>query len=795
VTRALLFPAALAAALVLGATVSAGGGPEATATDGTEVVVELGAPPLAYAHTSSARTLINAEQRHFVSALRRSLPAAAVRWRYRIVVNGVAVVVPRGELPRLRALPGVKRVYSGTGYRALAGPDATTIRARALPSTPVAATGDGIKIGIIDDGVDQTNPFFDPAGYTMPAGFPKGQTAFTTAKVIVARAFTPPGTTWRYAGRPFDPEQSGHATHVAGIAAGNANTPAQGQRISGVAPRAYIGNYKALTVPTDADVGLDGTAPELVAAIESAVADGMDVINLSIGEPEITPQRDVVALTLDAAAAAGVVPVVAAGNDYDELGVGSLSSPGSAADAITVGATTSGAAPTMASFSASGPTALSLRLKPDVVAPGSSILSSQPGGFGELSGTSMAAPHVAGAVALLLQRHPEWTPAQVKAALTATARPVGAAKPVGPLRAGAGLVDVAAADTPLVRPTPTAVSFGLVRPGATLDRTIALEDAGGGAGTWAVSFQPDRAAGGARLALPPEVTVPGPLTLGITAGSTEGDLDGIVVLTRDGVTRRIPVWGRIAAPHLATAKARPLTRPGVYAGNTRGLPARVDTYRYPDVPADGIVTSRLKGPEQLFRVDLRRRVANLGVAITWRAPGVRVEPRIVVDADENRLTGYAALPFNLNPYVDEFEDPTLVAGAIEPTPGTYSVVFDSATRAGAGAFRFRFWTDDTTPPRARLTVRGVRVGVPLRVSVADGGSGVDPRSLEATIDGRSVTAVLHGKEVRVTTHGVGPGAHRLRLRLADYQETRNMENVARILPNTRVLTAGFRVRR
>src|SRR3990172_9221804 len=102
----------------------------------------------------------------------------------------------------------------------------------------------------------------------MPPGFPKGQVTYTTAKVIVARAFPPHGATWRHASKPFDPEQSGHATPVAGLA---------------------------------------GNAPELVAAIEAAVADGMDVINLSLGEPEIEPARDVVALALDAAAAAGGV--------------------------------------------------------------------------------------------------------------------------------------------------------------------------------------------------------------------------------------------------------------------------------------------------------------------------------------------------------------------------------------------------------------------------------------------------------------------------------------------------------
>jgi subtilisin family serine protease len=785
----------LFAAALLGATAGTGDAPAAAPGD-TEVVVELTGKPLAYDHRRGARARIAAEQRRFVGALRASAPEASVRWRYRIVTNGVAVVVPRRDLPRLARLPGVKRVYTGSTYSALAGPDAATIHAGDLPPLSPPSDGAGVKIAIIDDGVDQTHPFFDPSGYTMPAGFPKGQAAFTTAKVIVARAFPPPRATWRYANRPFDPEESGHATHVAGIAAGNANTAAEDDtRVSGIAPRAYIGNYKALTVPTDADVGLDGNAPELVAAIEAAVADGMDVINLSIGEPEIAPEHDVVALALDAAAAAGVVPVVAAGNDYAEFGAGSLSSPGTSASAITVGASTSGSAPRIASFSSAGPTPMSLRLKPDVVAPGSSILSAQPGGWGTLSGTSMATPHVSGAVALLLQRHPDWAPEQVKAALTATARPVGAATArIAPTRAGAGLVDVAAADNPLVRPAPTSVSFGLVRAGASLHRDVTLEDAGGGAGVWTASFEPARSPGGTKLAVPTQVTVPGTLPLDLAAGATEGEVAGAVVLRRNGVSRRIAVWGRVAVPHLAVTGARPLARPGNYAGDTRGHPARVDVYRYPEVPREGIVTRSLDGPEQLFRIVVRRKVANVGVAITQRAPGVRVEPRLVAEGDENRLTGYAALPLDLNPYVDEFEQGTPVAGAIAPTPGTYVAVFDSPTKAGAGRFRFRFWVDDTTPPRATVLTRTVRAGTPLRVRAVDAGSGVDPRSLEATLDGRSVTARLVGGEIRVSTDGVAPGRRRLRLQVADFQETRNMENVARILPNTRVLTASVTIR-
>jgi subtilisin family serine protease len=783
----------VAAALLAAVVGAAGGGAQvarqATGT-GTEVVVQLSGPPLAGSRgRADARSRIDRQQARFVAALHDAIPRATVRWRYRLVANGLAVVVPRQDLPRLSRLPGVKQVFADVAYHALAGPDAATIHARDLPASTLASAGAGIKIGIIDDGVDQKHPFFDPSGYTMPEGFPKGQAAYTTAKVIVARAFPPAGATWKYAGLPFDPQDSGHATHVAGIAAGNANTNANGTRISGIAPRAFIGNYKALTVPTRSGLGLNGNAPEIVAAIEAAVADGMDVINLSLGEPEIEPSRDIVALALDAAAAAGVVPVVAAGNDFDDFGHGSVGSPGNAAAAITVGATTSTASPAVATFSSAGPTPISLRLKPDVVAPGTSILSSQPSGWGQSSGTSMATPHVSGAVALLLQRHPDWKPATVKAALTVTAKPLaGGDGQVGPTRAGAGLVDVAAADTPAIRPTPTAVSFGLVHAETITSRSVAVEDAGGGAGEWLVSLELSGTPSGTEIDVPPTVTVPGPLPIDLVSGTTEGEVSGAVVLRRGGLTRRIPLWGRVEIPKLSVAGATALRKPGVYSGNTRGRPSLVDTYRYPDVPPDAPVSARLAGPEQVFRVRLTKPVANFGVAIVSRGPGSRVEPRVVRGGDENRLTGYSALPFDQNPYVTDFGSPVPAAGALRPAAGTYYVVFDSPTAAGAGTYRFRFWVDDVTSPRAAIVSRKVRRGDPIRVTVTDGGSGIDASSIDATLDGRAARAPLVGREIRIPTGSLAPGRHRLRVALSDFQETRNNENVARILPNTRVVS-------
>src|SRR5205814_8061598 len=173
-----------------------------------------------------------------------------------------------------------------------------------------------------------------------------------------------------------------------------------------------------------------GTSPEIAAGLEPAVKDGMNVINLSLGEPEIQPQRDIVVKAIDAAAAAGVVPVIAAGNEFGDAGRGSVGSPGSAPDAITVAASTegdNGPADVIAGFSSSGPSPTSLQMKPDVTAPGVDILSSLPPNQWsnhDWSGTSMASPHVAGAAALLKERHPSWTVAQVKSALESTGCPV-----------------------------------------------------------------------------------------------------------------------------------------------------------------------------------------------------------------------------------------------------------------------------------------------------------------------------------------------------------------------------------
>ena len=706
---------------------------------------------------------VAAAQRAFEARLARVVPRAQVYRRYRIVLNGLAVSLPRADLAALARLADV---YPSASYRRLLDRSVAMIAAPALWSLPGVNAGEGAKIAILDDGVDQSHPFFSSAGYTMPPGFPKGVASHTTAKVIVARAFPPRGLVHAAGPLPYDPELSSHATHVAGIAAGNAGTigPA-GLRLSGVAPRAYLGNYKVLSVPTD-NFGLNGNAPEIAAGIEAAVADGMDVINLSLGQPEIEPTRDLVALAIAGAAAAGVPTVAAAGNEFGRFRGGSVGSPASAAAAIAVGSVTQER--TVSSFSSSGPAPVSLRFKPELAAPGSDIISAAPGSdWSSLSGTSMAAPHVSGVVALLRRRHPSWTPAQLKSALVTTARPNGS-----PLRTGGGIVDAAAADAPLLFAEPATASFELVEGAENPAVRIRLDDAGGGAGAWSLVSG----------ATPRSVTVPGELTVRFSELERRGDEDAsFLVLRRDDATRRIPYWYRVATPRLLRA-SRALARTGTYAGSTVGRPSRVSQYRYPEVAAPPQA-----GPEQVFRVTIRRPVANFGVAVLSGG----VQPRVVFGRDENRLVGMPGLPLNINPYVEDFGDAQPVAGAVRPTPGTYGIVFDSPARGSR--FTFRFWVDDLRPPSARLVSRVARRGV-VRVRVADAGAGVDPRSLRAQVGSRRLPVRLSRGVASIEVSSLGRGAHRLVFTVSDHQEAKNMENVTSILPNTRVLRATVRVR-
>ena len=323
------------------------------------MIVRLSQPPLAqYGRSLHARSLpakldvrsapsraylarLASAQRAAIAQLRRTIPEATVSRRFRVILNGFTVDLPIHRLPALVRQSYVTKLYPSVRYSLSLNESPSIIGADVLTRS-TGARGEGMKIGVVDDGVDNNNPFFDPTGFTYPAGFPKGGRKWTSPKVIVAKTF--PGPNSGKGGRmALDPRESFHGTHVAGIAAGNAGTTAPAgddhptvPGLSGVAPRAWIGNYRVFTVPTP--IGNVANTPEIVAAFEAAVVDGMDVINFSGGGPQTDPVSDAMIETVANVAAAGVVPVIAAGNDRDEFGLGTAGAPGTAPESISVAA-------------------------------------------------------------------------------------------------------------------------------------------------------------------------------------------------------------------------------------------------------------------------------------------------------------------------------------------------------------------------------------------------------------------------------------------------------------------------
>jgi minor extracellular serine protease Vpr len=255
------------------------------------------------------------------------------------VSNTLIVDMPDSLVEQVAALPGVKRVRKAQIYKSHLD---HAIPLHHVPDAWAAAggmanAGKGIKIGMIDSGIDITHPGMQDSTMQTPAGFPKvnadSDVAFTNGKVIVARSYAALFVTVEddLSARDVD----GHGTGTAMIAAGAQNTGPFGT-IVGVAPKAWLGAYKV--------IGANGRASDDVIqmAINDAVKDGMDVINLSLGATATRLSDDsLLQVPLANATALGVVVVVSSGNDSAESSgwdPNTVQSPGTAPSAITVGA-------------------------------------------------------------------------------------------------------------------------------------------------------------------------------------------------------------------------------------------------------------------------------------------------------------------------------------------------------------------------------------------------------------------------------------------------------------------------
>ena len=281
-------------------------------------------------HLMKRRRKLQENLSNFENRLRRISPDIIPRRRFTGLINGMSLEMPGRIASRIQSLPEVLAIVPNRKYNRL------LTKSNDLMNAPSAwqfsggqsLAGQGIKIGIIDTGIDNTHIMFNDEGYELPEGFPLGDTNFTNNKIIVARVFTKNGDSIEDS-TPSD--RDGHGTHVASCAAGSLNTISPLGLISGFAPNAYLGNYKVFTSDFT-------TLEQIIGALEACVEDGMDVVNLSLGsESYINTLLDPEALAIKNAIKAGVVVVVAAGNSGETETIGA---PGQIPEVITVGSLT-----------------------------------------------------------------------------------------------------------------------------------------------------------------------------------------------------------------------------------------------------------------------------------------------------------------------------------------------------------------------------------------------------------------------------------------------------------------------
>jgi uncharacterized protein (TIGR03437 family) len=309
------------------------------------------------------RPAVNDSRGRTLEAVQAAARAAAVREHAevlhstKILLNAVYIRATEQQAEALRSTPGVVAVVKIPAMRRHQSPELDLIHAPAAWNRVGGArnAGAGSGIAIIDTGIDVTHLELNDTGFTAPAGYPLCSTpadcAYTNKKVIVARSYVPrlaAGNGTAADSRPDDlspRDRVGHGTAVAALAGGH----------YGVAPGAYLGNYKVFGSPGVNDVAF---ADVVVRALEDALMDGMTVAVLSLGHPgtwyytdQVCGSQgdqvcDVWAQAVENAANNGLTVVASAGNEGEASAFGifpnlnSIDSPGTAPGAITVGATT-----------------------------------------------------------------------------------------------------------------------------------------------------------------------------------------------------------------------------------------------------------------------------------------------------------------------------------------------------------------------------------------------------------------------------------------------------------------------
>ncbi len=276
---------------------------------------------------------------------------------------------------------------------------------------------------------------------------------------------------------------------------------------------------------------------------------------------------------------------------------------------------------------------------------------------------------------------------------------------------------------------------------------------------------------------------------------------GFVVLTQNGVARRVPYAFLVERPALASMPAVKLKQ--VQTGNTASGPSRVSTYCCPSAPfgqppSFGGAPMNEDGSEHLYWTEIDAPVLNFGVSVVAATPGSLVDPFVLGSKDENDVQGYAGTPTDINGLTFDSQVDIGAAGVQFPRLQRFYVAVDSradpfTNQPLKGTYILNSWTNDVTPPSVRFLTTRVTTGRPLLVArVTDLGSGVDPLSLVIGYDNALIGASAYDPFTGLAVFDLPTDAPKLKvgtpstlIQASDFQESKNIDAIgANLYPNT-----------
>ncbi|MFD8853630.1 S8 family serine peptidase [Streptomyces sp. NPDC059604] len=577
--------------------------------------------------------------------------------------------------------------------------------------------GKGTKVAVLDTGVDAEHPDL------------KG-------RIAASENFTDSDST---------DDRQGHGTHTISTVGGSG--AASDGRKKGVAPGADLLAGKVLN-----DSG-SGAESWIIAGMQWAVDQKADVVSMSLGSPEPTDCTDPMSVAAEELAQSkGTLFVIAAGNSGPTANT--VSSPGCAPSVLTVGAVDRD--DSTAQFSSRGPAIVSHTLKPEIAAPGVAISAAAAGGRGvyayqSMSGTSMATPHVAGAAAIVKQRHPDWTAQQIKAALVSSAK---SDIPGDVRETGGGRRDVEAAiDTTLVgapavqggtfnwpqdRSDRTTVDVPYTNSGTEpVKLSLSVQDVTGNDGSTVRSAV--AGLGTRTVTVPAGATVKVPLKIDPTAklkAAQYGDVTGRVLATGPGGVKVSTPFSLYVGAETVTLRVKLVDRAGKPAAGSSSLDViGTDTAsgerRFNDGATDQVYQVR---PGAYFlsgfvtTADPKDTTGRMTDSVTYLArpqlnvtkdttvvldarKAHRVQVRTTDRASENRSTTLA--------FGRSWDDVWLHSGSITGGSAVKNYLADVQGRASDGDFEFASFWRAYAPQIEKLSVVG---GPELHPTVASTGS-------------------------------------------------------------------------